>query len=182
MDEKNKIVALLQKRFGGSSLPGVQVVVGAGVQVVVGENRDIAGPVTGGMVVYGAVKGEKKAASVADRIAHLEPMIREQIEELLAIEERCHLRCYVTADQCRAGIIIPDAVRKNHWPEFLRYSVLFFGPAHEAISTVFQKELQTVARQHGKNQISEEGLYTIPAEVLARLARQNLSATKKEKV
>jgi hypothetical protein len=125
------------------------------------------------MVVYGAVKGEKKAASVADRIAHLEPMIREQIEELLAIEGRLPLRCFVSANQNRAGIIIPAVVRDQHWPEFRRYSRLFFGEAHEAICTVFQKELQAVARQHGKNQESEEGSYAIPSEVLARLARQN---------
>lgn len=157
MDQKDRIVSRLQQRFAVSPLSGQE---------------------SCGQVVPA---GEKKArAAVAARYAHLEPALRCQIDEMLALEARYHLRCYLTADKFRAGIIIPSAVRENHWPEFLRYSRLFFGEAHGAICTVFANELQVAASHYGKNQTGDDGWYLIPDQVQERLARQNLPTTKKE--
>lgn len=145
MDQKNKIVAKLQEKFAASSLPGAvtdeDLVAARGEKV----GRASANP--------GEMTAEKvRMARLAARYAHLEQPIRQQIEALIVIEQNFPIRGFLTDDLRRAGIIINDSVRQYHWMEFCRYSRIFFGPAHEAICTVFQKELQAVARHYGKNQ------------------------------
>lgn len=150
MDQKNKIVARLQERFAGFSLSGSGVVEDLDRDLVA-TRQEKAGAAAAQPA--GEMTAEKAArVRLAARYAHLEPMIRGQIEALIVIEQNFPIRGFLTDDQRRAGIIIDDSVREYHWPEFCRYSKLFFGPAHEAICTVFQKELQAVARHYGKNQ------------------------------
>lgn len=153
MDQKKMIVTRLQQRFAASPLSGQE---SCGRVVPAGEREALA--------------------AVAARIAHLDPAIREQINEMLALESRYHLRCFVSADRFRAGIIIPQAVRDNHWQEFQRYSRLFFGPAHAAICTVFENELQVAASHYGKSDTGDDGWYWMPNPAQERLARQKEKA------
>lgn len=139
MDQKKKVVARLSERFAGSSLPGV---------VDAGATRPESEP--------GAAPQKQVSAgrpSVKSRYAHLDLVTRGMIDSLLAIESSLPIRGFLTEDGRRAGIVIGEAVRVYHWEDFRRYSRLFFGPAHEAICTVFRKELNAVARHYGKNPV-----------------------------
>lgn len=148
MDHKDSIIARLQQTFDKPPLSGA--VDGGGevaAAVAVADcQQEVAAPVV--------PKGLEK---VYPRYAHLDPVLREQITSLLLLEQNYPLRGYLSADGLRAGIVMKDTVREYHWQEFLRYSRLFFGHAHDALCTIFKKELQAVAARYGKNRpIKEE--------------------------